>query len=427
VWKINKSEIDYHIAHWNDGGYVMPQSISQWPVYANPALGLNYALAPYVDADGDGFYIPANGDYPLIRGDQAIYSVFNDSNYMHRESRGQRMGVEVHAMAYAFNSDPLLEKTIFINYLIYNRSNRTYDSLYVGHFTDLDIGYAKDDYVGCDTLLETYYGYNGDNFDETSGGFNGYGSNPPVQTVTFLNQPLSTFFYFNNAGGIEAVTDPQVAGDYYNYMTGHWKDGKHLCYGGLGYPLAGGDSTRPLNYSYPGDPNDSTQWNEHNANNAPYDRRGMGTTGPITLAPGQYISFDVAYITVDSGSNNTGTYPNVNNMLAIVPLIQDYFDSNYPNDGHDLALGIQNEENNSITYAQFNVYPNPANNRITFTTNLTNTKLKLDILDLNGRLIKSYECNCSNKVMDVSNFKNGVYILKISSKEFISFVKFIKM
>ena len=110
VWKINKSDIDYHIANWNIPGYVMPASISQWPVYANPGLGINYDLAPYVDADSNGFYNPANGDYPAIRGDQAIYFIFNDSVCHHSETSGKRMGIEVHAMAYVYNSAPELDK-----------------------------------------------------------------------------------------------------------------------------------------------------------------------------------------------------------------------------------------------------------------------------------------------------------------------------
>jgi hypothetical protein len=428
VWKINKSDIDYHIAHWNDVGYVIPPSIANWPAYGIPALGINYHLAPYVDVDSDSAYIPSNGDYPEIRGDQAIYFIFNDSVYPHTETGGKRLGVEVHAMAYAYNTVPLLDKTVFMNYLVYNRSNRIYDSLYMGLFTDIDLGYPRDDYIGCDTLNQSYFGYNGDNYDETGGGSYGYGSNPPVQTVTMLNQPMTSFAYFNNTGGgIAALTDPSDANAYYLLMKNYWKDGRHFCFGGCGHKSCGGDSTRPVRFMFPGYPNDSTQWNERSAGNAPADRRGVGLTGPLTLSPGQYISFDAAYITADSGFAKSTGFSNVDNMLYIVPLIRDWFNNNLPQDGHDLALGIHTEDNNSATAAQFNVYPNPSSNRITFTTNLSNTRLNLDIMDINGRLIKSYECNGSNKVMDVSGFKNGVYILKISSKDFNSFVKFIKM
>jgi hypothetical protein len=75
----------------------------------------------------------------------------------------------------------------------------------------------------------------------------------------------------------------------------------------------------------------------------------------------------------------------------------------------------------------FLVYPNPANSNITFTTNQNDSSLRLDILDINGRLVQSYECKGPKKEMNVSDYKNGVYILKITSAEQSSFVKFIKM
>ncbi len=425
VWKINKSDIDYHIANWSNTGYVMPTSISQWPVESNPAIGANYWMAPFVDVDGDNSYNPANGDYPDIRGDQALYYIFNDSVYPHSETKGKRLGVEVHAMAYAYNTDPLLEKTVFMNYLIYNRSNRVYDSLYITMFTDTDIGYPKDDYVGCDTALQTYFGYNGDNFDETAEGAKGYGNNPPCQAITFLNQTMSNFKSFNNTpGGLEAITDPQIASEYYNVMHNIFCIDTAQNYWGWQPP----DTTYCTSFLYSGYPSDSTAFSETGLANVPYDRRGMGTTGPYTLSLGQYISLDIAYITVDSGAAKSGGFPNIDNMFQVVPLIRDYFNSHHPQDGHDLALGIdEQQKNNPASTPQFSVYPNPTTDKLTFTTNLTNTTLTLDILDINGRLLQTSLCNGSRKVLDVSNYKKGVYIIKVRSAEQSSFVKFIKL
>jgi hypothetical protein len=418
VWKINKSDIDYHITHWNSTGYVMPQSISQWPVYANPALGYNYYLAPFVDADSNGAYNPGNGDYPKIRGDQAIYYIFNDSVYRHTETKGKKLGVEVHAMAYAYNTDPLLEKTVFMNYLVYNRSNRVYDSLYMGLFTDIDIGYAQDDFIGCDSTLNTYFGYNGVPIDGTGTGYS-YGSNPPVQTVTFLNQTMSSFKALDNTGATSIYTDPDIAPEYFHLMT--TKAQIDSVYG-WGIPIV--DTLYFTNYMYSGNPCDSSIYTEAGLGNYASDRRGVGNSGPFTLYPGQFLSFDCAYTVVDSVGDFCGQ--NFNNFQNDIVQVQDFFDSHFPHNGNDLALGIETENPNNIT-PQFNVYPNPTNSRITFTTNLSNTKFRLDILDISGRLIQSYECKGTKKEMDVSDYKNGVYILKISSADQSSFVKFIKM
>ena len=425
VWKINKSDIDYHIANWNIPGYVIPTSISQWPVTSNPAIGANYWMAPFVDVDGNNAYNPANGDYPDIRGDQAIYYIFNDSIYRHTETGGNRLGVEVHAMAYAYNTDPLLEKTIFMNYLIYNRSNRVYDSLYITIFTDTDIGYPKDDYIGCDTVLQTYFGYNGDNYDDTAEGAIGYGTNPPCQAISFLNQNMSNFKSFNNnGGGLEAMTDPEIASDYYRIMKGKICIDTVPHYWGWQPP----DTAYCTSFMFSGYPSDSTAFSETGLANPPYDRRGIGTTGPFTLIPGQYISLDMAYITVDSGAAKSVGFPNIDNMFQVVPLIRDYFNSHHPQDGHDLALGIdEQQKNNPASTPQFSIYPNPTTDKLTFTTNLTNTTLTLDILDINSRLLQTTLCNGSKKILDVSEYKKGVYIIKVSSADQNNFIKFIKL
>lgn len=424
VWKISKSEIDYHIAHWNTTGYVVPASISQWPVYANPALGINYYLAPFVDADSNGSYNPGNGDYPEIRGDQAIYFIFNDSVAAHTETGGKRMGVEVHGLAYAYNSDPLLDKTIFVNYLIYNRSPRAYDSVYIGLFTDIDLGYPKDDYIGCDSAMSTYFGYNGDEFDETVGGTIGYGFNPPVQTVTFLNATMNSFMYFSN-GGFEAMTDPSDASEYYLYLRSYWKDGQHVLYWGNGHPTAGG-TIPECNYMFPGYPYDNTQWNEVSAGNAPYDRRGVGVVGPLNLLPDAYISMDVAYTTVDS-LGSKGVVSNVNSMYSVVPQIIDFFHTNLPQNGSDLALSVDEPQTEPDFSTHFKVFPNPAQDKITVASDAVSKNSTIEIFDINGRLLQSLNFNSIKKEINISDLKEGIYVIKIADQGQNAFFKFVKM
>jgi len=433
VWKINKSDIDYHIANWNIPGYVMPTSISQWPVYANPGLGINYDLAPYIDADSNGFYNPANGDYPAIRGDQAIYFIFNDSVCRHSETSGKRMGIEVHAMAYVYNSAPELDKTVFMNYMIYNRSSRVYDSIFVGNFTDIDIGYPFDDYIGCDTTIEAYFGYNVGNIDmvypETFPYANtlSYGANPPAQGITLLNQSMTSFMSLKEKienSGYFSTQCLNNAYDYYLLMKSFWCDTTHLTnYNVIEHPYANPIQI-PTSYCFPGNTCDTTS--EAYTGSQPYDRRGLGSSGPFSLTPGQFISFDYAYVTGDSISDSCGS--NINNLLNDIYQVRSHFNSHHPQDGHDLALGIdEQQKNNPASTPQFSIYPNPTTDKLTFTTNLTNTTLTLDILDINGRLLQTTQCTNGRKVLDVSNFKKGVYIIKIRSAEQTSFVKFIKL
>jgi len=274
VWSIYKSEIDNHITNWNTGGYIMPEAIKNWP-----------DIADYFDYNTNGEYDPENGDYPLIRGDQAILTIFNDDLGNHTLYR-KKMLVEVHALNYAFNStDSALNNTIFTNYKIINKSSHDYSSVFLGIFDDIDIGGAIDDYMGSDTMLNSYYIYNGDNTDDD------YGTgNIPAQSVTFLNTKMTSATYFTN-GAPAGMSDPVLPIGYYNYLMGNWKDGTPMTYGSTGY--GGSIITK---YCFTGDPSVPTGWNENDAGNTPGDRRGVGISGPFDLASGQEICIDIAYV-----------------------------------------------------------------------------------------------------------------------------------
>lgn len=81
VWKINKSDIDaflVNVANGNlqNGTYTIPNSILNWPGNGDITQNQDALLAPFVDVNGDNFYSPTAGDYPLIKGDQAIFYCF---------------------------------------------------------------------------------------------------------------------------------------------------------------------------------------------------------------------------------------------------------------------------------------------------------------------------------------------------------------
>jgi len=159
LWKVHKCDIDSHIAYWNQPGYVAPQVIIDWPAHGDVSLGQAYNLAPFFDRTGDNIYDPYDGDYPLIKGDQAIYIIRNDDRNIHTESGGKKLRIEIHEMAYAFNcpADSALWNTIFVNYKIINRSNNAYDSTYIGIHGDMDIGCYTDDYIGCDVQRGSFF------------------------------------------------------------------------------------------------------------------------------------------------------------------------------------------------------------------------------------------------------------------------------
>ncbi len=291
LWKVNKCDIDSHIAYWNQPGYVAPAVIIDWPAHGDVSLGQAYNLAPFFDRTGNNIYDPYDGDYPIIKGDQAVYLIRNDERGVHTETGGAKLRVEIHEMAYAFNcpDDSALWNSIFMNYKIINRSNNTYDSTYIGVFGDFDIGCYSDDYTGSDVQRGSFFGYNGDALDEDGcNGGKGYGAPPPAQSITILKGPLMDPDSADNTkGGCDASVngvgfgagltdneswgmtrflsfcnpsfggcgfsqdDPSTAVHYYNYLRGFWKDGTRMVYGGNGH-ISNCTSCEYANFMYPG-------------------------------------------------------------------------------------------------------------------------------------------------------------------------------
>ena len=358
VWTVTRAEINDFIAHHGEAGYETPDDILTWPAHGEGDYAAN--LAPFVDVDGDGHYNPEAGDYPEIKGDLCLFFIFNDSYADHTESSGNKLGLEVHAMVYAYENpkDEPLYNTVFFNYEFFNRSSNDYHDVYLGLWSDWDIGYGWDDYVGCDVRRGTCFAYNGTPFDG-QGEPEAYGDNPPVQVLTILAGPymdadgrdnpeyngdcdalfngahpadkyayngfnfgngitddermgMTGFLYHNNIFGVNG--DPEVAEDYYNYLRGQWKNGTPMLYGGDG--LTSGNVVGPeCKFMFPGDsdpcnfgtdgiaPNDNYNtgdkfWTEEECQNTPYDRRGLASVGPFSLNAGSTQVIDYAMTTV---------------------------------------------------------------------------------------------------------------------------------
>ena len=69
---INRAEVDLFVQHTDpetgafipDPEYQIPESFFEYPAHGDLSLGQSYYLAPFKDADNDGFYDPTRGDYP---------------------------------------------------------------------------------------------------------------------------------------------------------------------------------------------------------------------------------------------------------------------------------------------------------------------------------------------------------------------------
>jgi len=323
VWKIDKTEIDNHILNYSNISYVMPNAIENWPAHGDVSMGQSPNLAPFIDVDNDGVYVPLNGDYPNIKGDQAIYIIRNDVGNIHTESDAEQIGLEMHIMYYAYRCDnyPELNHTVFAKTTLYNRSNYNLNNTYIGTWTDMDLGFYLDDYVGCNLPLNLSYTYNGDMEDE---GAAGYGFNPPAQGLVYLNGIMDKFMYYNNDFTVTGV--PAISAHYYNYLRGIWKDNVPMTYGGDGHGGGTGATTNLCDYMFPDntDLNFTTPWTEVTAGNIPADRQSIMSNGPFNLDTNSSYTLEYAFVFAwDSTNTNGGSVPLLFNYTQT---IQDFYD-----------------------------------------------------------------------------------------------------
>jgi hypothetical protein len=403
VWKVNKSVVEYHIANYTNTNYVIPPEIANWP--GNGSAGFSPKMAPFVDLNNNQIYEPWLGDYPYVKGDQALYFIFNDKFGFHGETTGAPLGVEVHGMAFSYDH-PVYEEvrnTVFVRYRVVNRNpagTDTLNDLYMGIWTDFDIGSYADDYVGADSARSMYYAYNGDPFDSTGGpGSATFGVNPPAQAVVFLNRPMTNALYYVN--DLVPNGNPSAPHEYYNYMKSMWRDSTHLTYWGDGYM----DSSTPVNYSFPGNPVLGAGWTEGNAGNPPADRRMLGSTGPYSIAPGEYLTFDIAYVYERSTEGNIGSLASLYNAVDFVRT----FYSNY--------VGI--EEPKSPAGKILAIYPNPSAGIATIRfDNPRNERFIMSLYDITGKMIREPEqITGTTASIDCARMTAGMYFVVLSSPQ----------
>ena len=397
VWKVNKSDIDYHIANYSTGGYVVSSSIASWPGNGNTGNGEAANLAPYIDANSNNTYDPENGDYPFIKGDQALFMIMNDVREEHTESDGHQIGIEVHVMVYGFTgNNNCMDSTFFISYRVFNRSVKNYNNVYIGTFTDADIGDASADYIGCDTSKNVIFTYNGTALDG-DGTLNTYGVSPPSIGELYLNKPIDHFMYFTNGGG-PIIGDPSVDIDFENFASSRWKDNSHLTYGGNG---VGG--TNETDYMFSGDIHDTTTWIDGYGGAG--DRRGISTFEMNSFVVNQNTCFDIAFV---YGRGTGDNISSVDVMLNNVDFVQNYYDT------HDLdcnywPVSVVNVNNESI----INIYPNPSHGSFTvegeFIENIT-------VYNVNGQVVKEIKNTELDKMLNITNLDSGFYILKVETK-----------
>jgi hypothetical protein len=397
LWKIAKIDLDTFRLRVQNGQDVSANTfkdILEWPARGNVFGGDSiHDYAPFFDVNGNHLYEPLLGDYPMIKGDQCIFTIIND-DITHTESGGQSLKIDIHRMAYEYVTQDVLNNTVFVDYKLVNRSDRNYDSLVFTSWVDFDLGYYADDYVGTDSVRNMIYAYNGDPNDET---ISGYGSTPPAQACVLLNKSFWTSMYYNNT--FDPITgNAFAASDYYAYMLGLWKDGTPKTAADTGYKTIG-----PLtNYSFTGDPCNNAGWWEGSAAIQPGDRRILASTAPQSFAPNQELDLALAFVYARADSGN---------HFASVCALQSAVDSVTKWYQQMPSTGIKKQDQ-PIAFA---LYPNPAINSFEI-RGVEQNDFTVTIKDITGRTLQALS-GTNESPISVSNLNPGLYIIQVHTQK----------
>lgn len=394
IWKVSQKEID----DFKSNQLLITQNIKEWPAKNNPNLSItkDMELAPFVDVDKNGNYNPSKGDYPKIKGDEALFWVFNDVGNVHTESNSSALGIEVHVMAYSYKTKNVVNNTSFYDYTIIHKGKQVLTDLHVGLFTDFDLGNPNDDFVGCDTTREMAYVYNGDAFDEDNKGILGYGANPPTGAIKITEpfkiastrKKMSSFLMLDNTFSTSAIS----VSNFYNLLQGKTVNGQT-------YKDLKGVSTT---YMYSGKPG-TGEWSECTNGNTPSDRMTLLGFGPMTYNPSEKITFTYANIFARSiNSNNSSCVDGIQELYDAADTVQKFVQKQGP------TLSI--DENKM---ANIQLFPNPINDVLNLSiegSRITSVK----IYDMNGQVIISLKGDSSsNTRIDMTETSSGFYILSL--------------
>ncbi len=91
----------------------------------------------------------------------------------------------------------------------------------------------------------------------------------------------------------------------------------------------------------------------------------------------------------------------------------------------DWCKGIAVYTTNILNNTPFNIFPNPATDQVIIDFNNTHQNAKIDILNISGQLIYSEKNTTTDKkVIDVSDFKAGIYFAIIKTSSGLDIKKF---
>jgi Secretion system C-terminal sorting domain len=358
VWKVDLKTIELFNNLTTHTLANTPNEILIWPavgnIYArgknNTILTIAETLAPFIDVNNDGIYNALDGDYPIIKGDQALWWVFSDNGNAYNRINSKPFKVQCQLMAYACKYESL-ENVFFLDMAIINKSDMPYHDMRTGLMSFVDLGAFNDDYIACDTDLNLAITYNGQNTDAV------YNNGLTQHGCMLLKSPAITNFGDTKLGSFMMMNTwnfPNVNSQFHHALHGRFKDGtpqRKSC-----NTITGGNIVQ---HAFAGAFGSTDGSNENGCGNTAGDRAYLLATQSYNLAPNNVANHTFAFMNTPIGSNNAS-------FSMLIDLAKDVkIDYAYnPNGCNDYPLQISN---NTIEN-QFSIYPQPSHSAITISS-----------------------------------------------------------
>jgi hypothetical protein len=428
IYPISRSEIEYHQSHFMNPFYVIPENILNWPAHGAIENGESYYLAPFKDINSNGHYEPELGEYPDVPGDHCVFKMYNDRfNYFPNNNNNNdeedplpdSLHIEIHQMLYLFDSeDEAVNHTLYSQFKFINRSERDYSKFRCAIWNDWDIGNSTDDYLGCDSLNNYFYGFNGDANDQAISSSSGYREFPAAAGCVLLNQKMTNCLYYN-IGTNPINGDPVTYKHYYNYMNSLWKNGAHMRWGGNGVnsPDVTDAEATFMFPSYPWE-NQEPIWNEVSSGNPPGDRRSLASGEEFSLVAGEEICFEIAYVMARD------TMAVIEPHLASLVKLKQYvaqINSLYQAEDHfcQKNYAAPTIDNGTTEDSWFQVYPNPGGDQIFLALPYDGKTYQLKIYGAIGQLVQdlTFAANDPYQLLDTRAWAQGMYLVELIGPE----------
>lgn len=431
IWKVTRADMDAFFSTTNHTVSNTPQAILRWPgrgnTFALSATGapLNLALlsgdlAPFVDLNGDGSYTPLTGEYPRFYGDQTLWQMYNDAGGTKTATGTGPLALQIGLLAWSYNRGTVADNIQFYEYNIANRGGQI-DSCVVSIFTDLDLGFASDDYIGFDSSHRMGYQYNSGATDGSVGQSGSYGTQIPIAGIALLRAagdepltgtrvPAGAFNYFNNAGvGFPSeIIDPASGIEFYRYMTGTNRLGNPFTRdftGQANMPTRGYGAGPNTRYVFDGVPSVAGTWSECYSGNTSGDRRFILSSSPFTLPAGEARTVAFALVV----SPNAGGCPNT--TLTGLQQTADTAIKLYDNPPSFTPNSVAQSFNEKMP---LRLFPNPAGDALFIQVESISLDARVEVVDVAGRrLHAAVDRTGSGFRVSTMHLPAGVYAVRL--------------